>query len=152
MGIRGWKKLHLGVDGEGVIVGHRLTDASADDGNVGVDLMGRVPGKIRRVTVAVPMTIVRCITLRLAEARRSLCHRSRLRKPVTVDAVREILSFDAFARWSTAMNEGIWLPPAGPRREHVHALQEDPWRIDCMRVARTGSRSRLDLYATSSTE
>ena len=48
-GIRGWKKLHLGVDGEGVIVGQRLTDASADDGNVGVDLVGRVPGKVRRV-------------------------------------------------------------------------------------------------------
>ena len=48
-GIRGWKKLHLGADGEGVIVGQRLTDASADDGNVGVDLVGRVPGKVRRV-------------------------------------------------------------------------------------------------------
>jgi hypothetical protein len=49
-GIRGWKKLHLGVDGDGVIVGQQLTDARADDGNVGVDLVGRVPGKIRRVT------------------------------------------------------------------------------------------------------
>ena len=49
-GVRGWRKLHLGVDRDGVIVGQRLTDASVDDGNVGVDLVGSVPGKIRTVT------------------------------------------------------------------------------------------------------
>jgi len=49
-GVRGWKKLHLGVGGDGVIVGQQLTDANVDDGNVGVDLVGRVPGKIRSVT------------------------------------------------------------------------------------------------------
>ncbi|MFT5268427.1 MAG: hypothetical protein ACI88C_001860 [Acidimicrobiales bacterium] len=48
-GVRGWKKLHLGVDGDGVIVGQRLTDASVDDGNVGVDLVGAVPGRVRKV-------------------------------------------------------------------------------------------------------
>jgi hypothetical protein len=48
-GIRGWKKLHLGVDGDGVIVGQRLTDASVDDGSVGVDFVDGVPGKVRRV-------------------------------------------------------------------------------------------------------
>jgi hypothetical protein len=52
-GIRGWKKLHLGVDGDGVIVGQRLTDASVDDGNVGVgvgvDFVDGVPGKVRRI-------------------------------------------------------------------------------------------------------
>ncbi|MGK0434044.1 MAG: hypothetical protein ACJA0V_003196, partial [Planctomycetota bacterium] len=49
-GIRGWRKLHLGSDGDGLIVGQRLTDANADDSNVGVDLVGDVPGKVRRVT------------------------------------------------------------------------------------------------------
>tara|TARA_R110002096_G_scaffold148372_3_gene309047 strand:+ start:1948 stop:2238 length:291 start_codon:yes stop_codon:yes gene_type:complete len=48
-GVRGWKKLHLGVDGDGVIVGPRLTDASVDDGNVGVDFVDSMPGKVRRV-------------------------------------------------------------------------------------------------------
>jgi hypothetical protein len=48
-GVRGWKKLHLGVDGDGVIVGQRLTDACVDDGNVGVDFVDSVPGKVRRV-------------------------------------------------------------------------------------------------------
>ena len=48
-GVRGWKKLHLGVAGDGVIVGQRLTGASVDDGSVGVDFVDSVPGKIRRV-------------------------------------------------------------------------------------------------------
>jgi hypothetical protein len=48
-GVRGWKKLHLGVDGDGVIVGQRLTGASVDDGNVGVGFVDSVRGKIRRV-------------------------------------------------------------------------------------------------------
>tara|TARA_R110002073_G_scaffold96638_9_gene223092 strand:- start:3233 stop:3724 length:492 start_codon:yes stop_codon:yes gene_type:complete len=39
-----------GVDGDGVIVGQRLTGASVDDGNVGVDFVDHVPGKIRSVT------------------------------------------------------------------------------------------------------
>jgi hypothetical protein len=33
-GVRGWKKLHIAFDGDGVIVGQQLTAASADDGNV----------------------------------------------------------------------------------------------------------------------
>jgi hypothetical protein len=49
-GIRGWKKLHLGVGGDGVIIGQRLTEANVDDGKVGVGFVDRVPGKIRRVT------------------------------------------------------------------------------------------------------
>ncbi|MFT4839752.1 MAG: hypothetical protein ACJA0V_003717 [Planctomycetota bacterium] len=48
-GVRGWKKLHLGVDGDGVIVGQVLTDANVDDGNVGMDLVGSVPGNVRTV-------------------------------------------------------------------------------------------------------
>jgi len=48
-GVRGWKKLHVGVDGNGVIVGQRLTSADVDDGSVGVDFVDSVPGKIRRV-------------------------------------------------------------------------------------------------------
>ncbi|MGK0203360.1 MAG: hypothetical protein ACI9S9_002438 [Planctomycetota bacterium] len=48
-GVRGWKKLHLGVDRDGVIVGQVLTDANVDDASVGVDLVDRTPGKIRKV-------------------------------------------------------------------------------------------------------
>ena len=39
-GKRGWKKLHLGVDGSGVIVTQALTDGNADDAKTGLDLIG----------------------------------------------------------------------------------------------------------------
>ncbi|MGK0155929.1 MAG: hypothetical protein ACI9SE_002896 [Neolewinella sp.] len=48
-GIRGWKKLHIGVDGDGVMAGQVLTAANVDDANVGVGLVGAVPGKVRKV-------------------------------------------------------------------------------------------------------
>ncbi|MFT4572350.1 MAG: hypothetical protein ACI91F_003250, partial [Candidatus Binatia bacterium] len=38
-GKRGWKKLHLGVDGNGVIVAQVLTDAAADDAKTGLHLI-----------------------------------------------------------------------------------------------------------------
>ena len=43
-GTPGWKKLHLGVDGSGVILAHVLTDATVDDATVGVDLIGATVG------------------------------------------------------------------------------------------------------------
>ncbi len=49
-GRRGWKKLHLGVDGSGVIVAHALTDATVDDATTGVDLIEAVVGDVARVT------------------------------------------------------------------------------------------------------
>jgi IS5 family transposase len=49
-GKRGWKKLHLGVDGSGVIVAEELTDARVDDANTGVDLVGRVEDDISSFT------------------------------------------------------------------------------------------------------
>jgi hypothetical protein len=48
-GVRGWKKLHLGVDSDGVIVGQVLTDANVGGASVGVDLVDRTPGKIRKM-------------------------------------------------------------------------------------------------------
>ena len=40
-GKRGWKKLHLGVDGSGIIVAQVLTDGLADDAATVPDLLGR---------------------------------------------------------------------------------------------------------------
>ena len=48
--VRGWKKLHLGVDRSGVIVAHVLTEATADDATVGIDLMGATVGDVASVT------------------------------------------------------------------------------------------------------
>ena len=49
-GRRGWKKLHLGVDGSGAIVAHMLTDGKADDAPTGLVLVETVDGKISGVT------------------------------------------------------------------------------------------------------
>ena len=49
-GRRGWKKLHLGVDGSGVIVAQALTDAHVDDATTGVMLIDAVDREISRVT------------------------------------------------------------------------------------------------------
>ena len=47
---RGWKKLHLGVDGSGVIVAQALTDAHVDDATTGVTLIDAVDSEISSVT------------------------------------------------------------------------------------------------------
>jgi hypothetical protein len=49
-GKRGWKKLHLGVDGNGMIVAQVLTDATADDAKTGLRLIEDTAGKIASVT------------------------------------------------------------------------------------------------------
>ena len=49
-GQRGWKKLHLGVDGAGVIVAHTLTEATVDDATTGVGLIEALHADLARVT------------------------------------------------------------------------------------------------------
>ncbi len=48
-GVQGWKKLHLGVDGDGVIVAQELTDSNVDDATTGIDLIDHVGGDIAAV-------------------------------------------------------------------------------------------------------
>ena len=49
-GTRGWKKLHLGVDGSGVIVAHALTGGHADDATTALDLIDQVGGDVSCLT------------------------------------------------------------------------------------------------------
>ena len=49
-GRRGWKKLHLGVDGSRVIVACALTEPTADDAITGISLVDEVDGHLTRVT------------------------------------------------------------------------------------------------------
>ena len=49
-GTRGWKKLHLGVDGSGAIVARVLTDGSTDDAQIGLTLISAVDSAVSRVT------------------------------------------------------------------------------------------------------
>ena len=43
---RGWRKLHLGVDGSGAIVAQVLTDGNADDAATVPDLLGQLEGEL----------------------------------------------------------------------------------------------------------
>ncbi len=49
-GRRGWRKLHLGVDGARVIVAGALTAPTADDAITGISLVDEVEGHLTRVT------------------------------------------------------------------------------------------------------
>ncbi len=49
-GRRGWKKLHLGVDGSGTTVAHTLTDGKTDDAPTGLGLIETVDADISCVT------------------------------------------------------------------------------------------------------
>ena len=49
-GRRGWRKLHLGVDGSRVIVAGALTEPTADDAITGISLVDEVDGHLPRVT------------------------------------------------------------------------------------------------------
>ena len=45
-GKRGWRKLHIGVNGAGEIVAQVLTDGNVDDAKTGLDLIKQVEGDI----------------------------------------------------------------------------------------------------------
>ena len=49
-GMRGWKKLHLGVDGSGVIVAHALIGGHVDDATTALDLIDQVGGDVSCLT------------------------------------------------------------------------------------------------------
>ena len=49
-GQRGWKKIHFGVDGSGVIVAHMLTEATVDDATTGIGLIEALDADVARVT------------------------------------------------------------------------------------------------------
>jgi transposase len=49
-GRRGWKKLHLGVDGSGVIVAETLTDGDFNDAKTGLTLIDNVVGDVESLT------------------------------------------------------------------------------------------------------
>jgi len=49
-GMRGWKKLHLGVDGTGVVVAHALTGRQVDDATTTLNLINTVEGNVSCLT------------------------------------------------------------------------------------------------------
>ena len=48
---RSWRKLHLGIDGDGCIIASALTDSGEDDTSVGISMLEQIEGTIAQVTV-----------------------------------------------------------------------------------------------------
>ncbi len=69
-GMRGWKKLHIGVDQTGLIVAQALTHGSADDAKTALELIDKVEGDIATLTADAAydtIAIYRAATSRGAE-------------------------------------------------------------------------------------
>jgi IS5 family transposase len=49
-GMRGWKKLHLGVDRSGVIIAHALTESTVDDATTAIELINAIDGGVASIT------------------------------------------------------------------------------------------------------
>ncbi|MFP6646345.1 MAG: IS5 family transposase [Candidatus Latescibacterota bacterium] len=47
---RSWRKLHLGIDGDGYIIAAALTDRIVDDASVGISILKQIEGAIARFT------------------------------------------------------------------------------------------------------
>ena len=47
---RSWRKLHLGIDGDGCIIASALTDSSADDAYVGISMLEQIESPITQFT------------------------------------------------------------------------------------------------------
>ena len=47
---RSWRKLHLGIDGDGYIIAAALTDRGVDDASVGISMLEHIEGTIARFT------------------------------------------------------------------------------------------------------
>ena len=80
-GRRGWRKLHLGVDGSRGIVAYALTEPTADDAITGISLVDEVDGHLTRVT-ADPAYDTRAFFMvrPVREGRGSWCRRPRPRR------------------------------------------------------------------------
>ena len=63
-GRRGWKTLHLGVDGSGVIVAHALTGGHVDDATTALDLIDTVEGDVSCLTADAAYDTARDRTIR----------------------------------------------------------------------------------------
>ena len=56
-----WRKLHLGIDGDGYIVAAALTDRIADDASVAVSVLEQIEGTIARSPQTEPTIRARCM-------------------------------------------------------------------------------------------
>ena len=131
-GRRGWRKLHLGVDGSRVIVACALTEPTADDAITGIRLVDEVDGHLTRVTADPAYDT-------LAFYGAAVCARGEGRGAADQDRVvvstgrpircpRSDDQEGEGARTAT-VDEGVWLPSARARGECVLPVHVDRRRL-----------------------
>ena len=127
-GRRGWKKLHLGVDGSGVIVAHALTGGHVDDATTALDLIDKVEGDVSCLTADAAYDTrgiyeaagARGATVVIPPTRTS----HRVWTATTIARARPHDPTGA-AGWTATVEEGLGLPSAGPCGERLLPVQVD---------------------------
>ena len=129
-GTRGWKKLHLGVDGSGVIVAHALTGGHVDDATTALDLIDTVEGDVSCLTADAAYDtrgIYEAAGARGADGRHITDQDGHaVWTATTIARARPHDPAGAAGRTAT-VEEGLGLPSAGPCGERLLPLQVDHW-------------------------
>ena len=133
-GRRGWRKLHLGVDGSRVIVACALTEPTADDAITGISLVDEVDGHLTRVTADPAYDTLAFYGAAGARGARVEGRGAADQDRVVVStghSIRCPRSDDQEgegARTAT-VEEGVWLPSARARGECVLPVHVDRRRL-----------------------
>ena len=127
-GTRGWKKLHLAVDRSGVIIAEALTEGHVDDATTALHLIDAVDGDIASVTADGAYDSIAIYDAAGAAWRdrrgASDQHAYGVTTPTAVDCSRSHDQEGEGDR-TTSVEEGVWLPSAGPRGERILPVQVD---------------------------
>ena len=131
-GRRGWRKLHLGVDGSRVIVACALTEPTADDAMTGISLVDEVEGHLTRVTADPAYDTIACYGAAGARGARGRGAADQDRVVVSTGRpIRCPRSDDQEgegARTAT-VEAGVWVPSAHARGECVLPVHVDRRRL-----------------------
>ena len=128
-GRRGWRKLHLGVDGSRVIVACALTEPTADDAIPGISLVDEVDGHLTRVTADPADDTLACYGARGARVVGPPTKTASLSRRGTRSGVR-----DRTIRRVKALGRRRWKKASG---DHQHARGECvlPVHVDRRRLS-----------------
>ncbi|MFT5199564.1 MAG: hypothetical protein ACI87O_002234 [Planctomycetota bacterium] len=128
-GKRGWRKLHIGVNGAGEIVAQVLTDGNVDDAKTGLGLIEQVESDIACVigdaaydTAAIYAAAgARGAEVVVPPVKGAVVSRSKL--PLSARG-KTVLKVNAIGR--REWKKRVRLSPSGSCREHLLSLQTDP--------------------------
>jgi len=130
-GTRGWKKLHLGVDGTGVIVAHALTGGHVDDATTALDLIDTVAGDVSCLTADAAYLrhaeYLRGGGCTWRDGRHSTDPNGHAVWTATTIACAPPHDPAGAAGRTSTVEEGLGLPSASPGGERLLPLQVDHW-------------------------